>query len=361
MLKKDSIDYKLVNIGIIVVIMYLVYHTGNLWIGIFKTIMNICTPFLIGFGVAYAVNPIVLKLRKRGIPKGISILLVILLIVCLFVFIGYVISTTCVGQISSLVDNLSEFINKLGEYDFNINISAVQETINNNLDELVRGITKYVSNGAINLLSSSISFLGDALIGAAAFIYFLIDMDKIRANVKRLVKKRSKKTYNFVKLLDEEMRNYLGGLVQVMVISVFEYGIVYMIIGHPNWILLGLMAGLSNLIPYFGGIITNVIASITAFIISPALLIRTIIAFAILSSVDSYVINPAVYGKTNDMHPLVTIFALFAGGVLFGIMGVFISFPLAIFIVTLFKYYKNDMKDYFEEIKENSKKSASAN
>jgi predicted PurR-regulated permease PerM len=358
MIKNDRIDYKLVNIAIIAVIMYLVYHTGNLWVGIFKIIMHICTPFLIGFGVAYAVNPIVLKLRRRGIPKGVSILLVVLLIISLFIFMGYVISTTCVGQISTLVENLSDFINKLGEYDFNVNISALQETINNNLDDLVKGITKYVSNGAINLVSSSISFLGDALIGVAAFIYFLIDMDKIRSYSKKFFKKRSKKTFRFVKLLDEEMRNYLGGLVQVMIISVFEYGFVYLIIGHPNWILLGLMAGLSNLIPYFGGIITNIIAAVTAFIISPALLIRTIIAFAILSTIDSYVINPTVYGKTNDMHPLATIFALFAGGILFGIMGVFISFPLAIFIVTLYKFYKNDMLDYIEEIKTNNKKEA---
>ena len=361
MIKDKKIDFKLVNIAILALIVYLMYHTGNLWIGIFKTIINIIMPFVIGFGVAYAVNPIVLKLRKKGIPKGLSILIVVLLIICLFIFMGYVISTTCVGQLSSLVENISEFINKLGEYDFNVNISAVQETINNNLDSLVNEITKYVSNGAINLLSSSINFLGKALIGAAAFIYFLIDMDKIRATVKKFFKKRNKKTYKFVKLLDEEMRNYLGGLVQVMIISVFEYGIVYLIIGHPNWILLGIMAGLSNLIPYFGGIITNIIAAITAFIISPALLIRTIIAFAVLSTIDSYVINPAVYGKTNDMHPLAVIFALFAGGYLFGVLGVFISFPLAIFIISLFKFYKNDVLDYIEEIKENNKKEAKAN
>ena len=91
------------------------------------------------------------------------------------------------------------------------------------------------------------------------------------------------------------------------------------------------------------GIIVNIIAAITAFVVSPGLLIRTIIAFGVLSSVDSYVINPTVYGKTNSIHPLITIIALFAGGILFGILGVFISFPLAIIIVTTYKYYKDDI------------------
>ena len=164
----------------------------------------------------------------------------------------------------------------------------------------------------------------------------------------------------FVKLLDEEMRNYLGGLVQVMFITVFEYGIAYMIIGHPNAIMLGIMAGIATLIPYFGGIIVNIVAAITAFIISPALFVRTCITFFLLSSLDSYVINPHVYGKTNKMHPLLTIFALFAGGAIFGLFGVLISFPLAIFLVSLFKFYKDDISESFEKIKENKKKGAEA-
>ena len=73
------------------------------------------------------------------------------------------------------------------------------------------------------------------------------------------------------------------------------------------------------------------------------MLIKTIITFGILSSLDSYVINPTVYGKTNSIHPLITIIALFAGGIIFGITGVFISFPLAIFMVTTYKYFKEDI------------------
>jgi predicted PurR-regulated permease PerM len=155
---------------------------------------------------------------------------------------------------------------------------------------------------------------------------------------------------------NEELKDYLGGLVQIMIISIFEYGIVYLIIGHPNAIVLGILAGIANLIPYFGGIINNLIASITAFIISPSLFVKTLIVFFLLSIFDSYVINPHVYGKTNQIHPLITIFALFAGGALFGVMGVFISFPLAIFFVSLIKFYKNDISDGIDKIKESTRK-----
>jgi predicted PurR-regulated permease PerM len=131
-------------------------------------------------------------------------------------------------------------------------------------------------------------------------------------------------------------------------------------IGHPNAILLGFLAGIANLIPYFGGIGCNIVAAITAFVVSPGLFVRTIIAFFLLSSVDSYVINPAVYGKTNSIHPLITIFAMFAGGAIFGIVGIFIAFPIAIIIVATYKFYKEDISDGIEKIKENSKQEKEA-
>lgn len=355
MIKNKKVDYKLVNIAILALIVYLMYHTGNLWIGIFNKIVAIFLPFLIGFGIAYSVYPIVQKLRKRNWPKGLAIFTVIMIMAILLIFMGYIFSTTCVSQISNLFNSLIEFVKEIGDTNLNINISGLQETLNNTLKNILDGLTKYVSDGAVNLVSTSIEFAGKILICTAAFIYFLIDMDKIRSESKKIIKNRNKRTFEFFKLLDVQMRNYLSGLVQVMIISVFEYSISYMIIGHPNAIVLGLMAGVGNLIPYFGGIATNVVAAITAFIVSPALFIRTCITFFLLSSLDSYIINPHVYGKTNSIHPLITIFALFAGGKIFGILGVLISFPLAIFIITLLKYYKDDITTGIGKIKEGKK------
>ena len=358
MIKDKKIDFKLVNIALLLLIIFLMYHTGNLWIGLFNKFLSIISPFIIGFAVAYAFHPLVVKLEDKKIPKSFAIFIVIFLLLFLIIFMGYIISTTCVSQISNLFDNINSFIDKISSYNLKINISGLQETINENFQSILSNITKYVSDGAINLVSSSIDFIGDLFIGISAFVYFLIDMDKIRINIRTFLVKKNKKTYRFIKLLDDEMKNYLGGLVQVMIISIFEYGIVYLIIGHPNAIVLGILAGIATFIPYFGGIITNVIAAFTAFIISPALFIRTLIVFTVLSLVDSYVINPHIYGKTNQIHPLITIFALFAGGILFGIVGVFISFPLAIFIISLFKFYKTDISDGLEKIKGNNKAEA---
>jgi len=147
------------------------------------------------------------------------------------------------------------------------------------------------------------------------------------------------------------MKNYLVGMLKVMIITVFEYSIAYMIIGHPNAILLGVLAMVGGLIPYFGGMITNVVAAVTAFVISPALFVKTVITFVVLSSVDGYLINPLVYGKTNNVHPLIVIMSVFVGGKIFGILGIMISFPLAVIILATIKFFKNDINDKIEDIK----------
>lgn len=352
MLKKDKIDFRLINLALIVLIIYLCYKTGHLWMGITNKILDITIPFFVAFALAYALYPFVQKLSKK-MKKWLALTIVITLTFATAIAVGYIFTKVLVGELSDLFDSINKFMNKLTEMDLNVDITSIKKSISQSMDSIIADITKYVSDGAIKLINSSINFIGKLFVGIAAYVYFLIDMDRIREEIKKFFKRRSVKSYRFVKILDVEMRKYLSGLVKVMIISVFEYGIAYSIIGHPYAILLGFLAGFANLIPYFGGIANNCLASITAFVVSPSLFIRTLITFFILSSLDSYVINPSVYGKTNSIHPLLTIFSLVAGGAIFGLMGVFISFPLAIIFVTGYKYYKEDIASGIAQLKKN--------
>lgn len=339
-----KVNYKLVNLALIVVTIFFLYKTGDLWTGVIAKTMNILIPFLFAFALAYALHPFLQYMQKKKIPKGFGVLIIVLILLILIVGLIYVISTVFVGQLSSLFNSILSFVRQISENTISeINFSGLESSLNDIFKNILSNVGNYVSNGTIHFVNSSLSIISNVFIGAAAFVYFLIDMDKIRESVRSFLRKRNKKTFNYVKTLDTEMKKYLNGLVTVMVISVFEYGIVYSIIGHPDALLLGFLAGISNFIPYFGGMMNNCIAAITAFVISPSLFVKTLIVFTVLSLVDSYVINANVYGKTNSIHPLLVIFSVFAGSALFGVMGIVISFPLAIFAVTTYKFYKEDI------------------
>ena len=181
---------------------------------------------------------------------------------------------------------------------------------------------------------------------------FLSDMQNIRKKVALFFKKRGKKTYKLVQDIDHETTQYFKGLFLTIVIQFFEYTLVFKLIGHPNFLLLGILCSVSTLIPYFGGMIVNIIAIMIASVVSPQLLILTIIVSLIFPNIDGYIISPRVYGKTNNISPLLTIFAVFAGGVLGGFVGILIALPLTIILKTIYKHYEDDIKEKIDDIKE---------
>lgn len=347
---KDKIDYKLINIAVIALIIYLVYHTGNLWLGLIGKIGKIILPFFLAFIVAYALYPFLKYLTDRKIPKSLAVGIVLFVVLGTFAVLIGIVAPLLFDQIISLLNTLITFIK---EFSINseIEFGTLQETLTSTFNDIIVNIGKYATDGVTKVINVSMDYIAIAVIAFSAAVYLLVDMESIRKKIKKFLRKRSKRAYQYVKILDNEMKNYLVGMLKVMLITVVEYSIAYMIIGHPNAILLGVLAMVGGLIPYFGGMITNVVAAVTAFVISPALFVKTVITFVILSAVDGYVINPLVYGKTNNVHPLIVIMSVFVGGKLFGIFGIMISFPLAVIIISTIKYFKEDISDKIEDMK----------
>jgi len=346
---KNRLDYKLINIAILVLIIFLIYQTSDLWLGTLGILSKITFPFLIAFAVAYALYPFVKYLQEHKLPRKLSILLVVLLVLATFGITIFMVSPLLFDQLGSLFNSIITFIKEVSlEYD--IDFGPLQNTLSDSFNDIIKTLGKYISDGAITFIGVSVNYLSIAFIAIASAIYFLIDMDKIRERVKEYFKNK-KKTYNYVRELDHAMKNYLTGFIKIVFITLFEYSIAFLIIGHPNAILLGFLAAICSLIPYFGGMFTNIIAAITAFVISPSLFIKTVIVFVILSAIDSYIINPSVYGKTNEIHPLVVILAVFAGGKICGVFGIILSLPVAIMLITTYNYYKRDINEKVEKTK----------
>ena len=354
---KNKIDFKLINIALFALIIFLAYQTGNLWIGVLSKFWKIVMPFCLAFIVAYALHPFLKYLESKKIPKSIGVLIIIAIIIGILAFILGLVAPLLFEQLTSLFNNIITFLKQVS-IDYDINFGPLQDSLSKSFNDIILGLGKYVSDGAINVINVSLGVISTFLIAFSAGIYFLIDMDMLRSKFKHFLLKRSKRTFLYVKILDQEMKHYLTGFVKILFITLIEYTVVYYVIGHPNAILLGFLAVIGNLIPYFGGMMVNIIAAVTAFVATPfpSVFVKTCVAFFVLSAVDGYVINPMVYGKTNKVHPLVVILSVFAGGILFGFIGVILSLPLAIMIITTYKYYRTDITEKIEDIKENNKK-----
>lgn len=349
-MNKNKINYKLLNILLIIASIVLIYLIKDLWIGVVLKIISITFPFIIAFAISYALYPLVMKLRNLGLPKKIAITIICLLGISFIATIFILIIPMLYDQTLLFLSNISVFIADISN-KYELNLGVLQTSITDISTNIIKNIGSYISDGAINVVNTSINVVTNLIIVLFAAVYFLIDMEKIRNYIKNKLKSTNKRTYNYVKTLDNELKNYCIGLGQNIIIQLFEYTFVFFLIGHPNYLVLGILASFTTIIPYVGALIVDILALLIASVISTKLFILTLCVLIICPLIDGYIISPKIYGKTNKIHPLISIFAVFAGGILGGFWGIVISLPVAIIIIATIKFYLPDISNLIEVIR----------
>ena len=347
---KDKLNYKLLNILIIVAIVCLLYSISSLWLGIVSNIFKIIAPFALAFALAYVIYPLVKKLIDAGSPKWLAILTVCILGVGSLLVIIILTVPLLYEQILLFLSNISVFLSDLST-KYEINFGALQSALTDFSTNIISNIGSSISNGAISAVNASVNVLTTGIVVVCAAVYFLIDMNKIRSSIKRYFYEKNRKTASYLKKLDEELTKYLGGMGLNIVIQMIEYTLAFLIIGHPNYLILGILSGISAIIPWFGGFLVAVISLLVSSVISTKMFILTAIICIVCPTLDGNVIGPKVYGKTNSLHPLLVIFAVSAGGIIAGFWGIVLSLPVSIAIKTTYNFYKKDIYKKVRHIK----------
>lgn len=347
---ENKVNYKLVNIVLIITIVCLLYLIRGLWIGIVSKIFDILTPFIVAFAIAYVLYPITKKLEHAGFPNWLAKVLVLLITFGFVITVIILVIPLMYEQLLLFITNISTFVNEFST-KYAINLGVLQSSLADLSSSLIRNVGTSISNGVINVVNASVGLATSLIVVIFVSIYLLIDMEKIRENIKSFIGRKRKKTYNYIKKLDTEVSNYFTGLGKNILIQLVEYTTIFFLIGHPNYLILGVLTACSTIVPIFGGLVVNIIALVISSVISPTLFWLTLVVCCVCPQIDSYVIAPKVYGKTNQIHPLINIFAVFAGGILGGAVGIVVSLPITIILIATYKYYKGDIENKLEEIK----------
>lgn len=344
-----KVNYKLLNILLIFGICFLFYNTLGLWKYVIDKLIAIVTPFIISFAVAYALYPIMVKLQNKGMRKTLSLTFILVCIIGFLIILISLLIPIISEQIGALSSVVLSFIQDIS-LKYNIDLNYIQDNLTD-INSIVNNYGKSIGDFSFSFISKFIDFFSKFIICFITSIYFLVDMDRIRFKLKKWLKKKNKRTYNYLKRIDYELSQYFVGLEKYILIQFIEYTTIFFIIGHPYYLILGILCSITTIIPYFGGIFANIIACITAFFVNTKLFILTLIVAFICPNIDGYIISPRVYGKTNNIPTLLTIFAVFAGGILYGVVGIIIALPVAIILLATYKFYEDDISDKIEEIK----------
>lgn len=376
---KDKINQKYTQISIYVIITCLIIYI----LGVIITkmpditqvviekltwVMAVIKPVIIGFAFAYILNPVVdffekryqaLKKRKLfgGIvaPRSWAVLTAVFVLLIVIAGIISVLVYTVTDQIrianfddmanlaQIYANSFQSFIESIGELLDEMNLESQQ--FKNYVDQLTNavgtGLMNFVNSTVISFknISGQVTTVVFALIIA---FYFLLD-GKIFTNflnkfMRALFSDRfNEKVKRTLDDLDEVFSGYIRGQLTDAIVMAFLISITLTIVNVKFAIIIGILAGIGNLIPYVGPIVAYVFTSLSCLVAGD---IRTwiiaMIALFVIQFIDGNIIGPKLLSNSIQIHPLVVIVSLIVGSAIGGLLGMLLAVPVGAFIKLIF-------------------------
>jgi predicted PurR-regulated permease PerM len=330
-------------------------------------ILSIISPFLIGFVVAFCINiPVswlehkILKIRFKWVKKiarSVSVL-VILAIVIFIIVLGVSLF------IPMVYENVSELVRLMPDYiDQAVRsvqrIPLVQTTgFAEQLDVFLEDGVSF--EGVLGMFGGErIDFVGvgtgvaqglfsglfTTILTVVSTIYFLLEYNRMRDFFKRLIssignEKRRTKMLKYVRLIDLSFRKFISCQVLDSIILGTIVTIEFFLLGSSYALVLGIMLGMLNIIPYFGSIFGSIIATlIIMFEQGWEIGIITAIILLITQQIDGNFINPKIMGTSFKISPVLVIIAITIGGAIGGVPGMIFGVPAMNVLKTLLEEY----------------------
>ena len=294
----------------------------------------IILPFIIGAFITYLLHPIVEKLHEKGLHRGLAIILIY------FIFFGgigvalYKGIPAIIDQLKDLSESAPAFAEQYRGWIDQLQSQTrawpdgLQTRINDGIgifEKKMDSLLTIIVNILMNFLNSALILL---IIPFIAF-YMLKDFALIKRTMWYITpKKWRKKGSLFLKDVDESLGSYIRGQLLVCVIIGSISALLFWFFHLKYPLLLGLIVGATNVIPYFGPIIGAVPAVIIAATTSVKLVIITLVIVFGLQFLEGNILSPYIVGKSLHMHPLVIMVALTAGGEIGGILGLILAVPV---------------------------------
>lgn len=334
-------------------IIYMIYNWNQTkeYVGKVKVALS---PFILALFIAYFLYPLVKKIKwllnyiifKNKFEKVCNVISVILsyaiVIGSLTLIIIYVIPqignsfTDLSTKVPAMYKNISEYTLKLQEQFPDIEVDAVMDTVKG----IIPNLMSYGTNLAGNLFPALYSFsvgvvkaVINLIIAIMVSIYMILDKPILLRNINRFIyavmpREKADSFWQTSKECNEIFSGFvIGKLLDSLIIGILSF-ICMSIFQFPYALLLSLIVGITNMIPYFGPFIGAVPGVLIYLLTDPLLALFYAIFILVLQQFDGIYLGPKILGEKTGIRPLWVIFGITIGGAYMGVLGMFLGVPV---------------------------------
>ncbi len=353
----------LAGAGCIIVVFYLFIGKIGILFRLLGKLLSSMSAIIIGFIIAFLLNPIVNKLRmrfrgrfsklfKKMSEKGVNRLsdalavsIAMLFFLAMIVSLFWILIPALYESINKLYENIDQYSNNLENFAnkllkdnrdlvniFNTYLGDMEENLRTVLQKRLLpnmdSVVKAISNGIVGGLKFILNFV----IGIIAAIYLLISKDTFSAQGKKIIyavfnRERGNKLLSAVDFVDGIFSGFINGKIVDSIIIGFICFIFCKIVDMPYAVLISVVIGVTNIIPFFGPFIGAIPSAVLVLVESPKMCLVFIIFIIVLQQVDGNIIGPLILGDSIGLSSFWVLFAIIVGGNLFGFAGMVLGVP----------------------------------
>ncbi|SHI18070.1 Predicted PurR-regulated permease PerM [Desulfosporosinus lacus DSM 15449] len=303
-------------------------------------------PFFLAFVLAYLLNPLVVVLERYKISRNRAIAIVFFLIIAFCATAIFLIIPIIYNELSKLLVILPQTIQSITdmieEFRNQFKATGLPNRVAIVLDEhLIQGETMIADrlNQFLDNLPKALSSVTLYMLSPVIAIYILADWKGLGEGFFRIIPQRWRMEWRRLwQDINHVVRQFVRGDLFVAVIVGIMIGIGVKLVGMDYALLIGLICGIFDLIPYFGPAIGAVPAILLALTHSPVMALKVTLVIFFVQQLEGNIISPKLMGESVGLHPLWVVFALLACGEIAGFWGMFLAVPLAAVIRVLFKH-----------------------
>lgn len=326
-------------------------------------IIKIVSPLFFGILIAYLLDPIIVKMEKKNIKRVYASLILFILIIIIISLIMYFLFPRLVHQIKDIGESVPELVDKVNIFINNIiskfsSNSDFKINIKYEISCILKKITTDFPRNCLSIFSSAISSISCAALSLIVGFYILLDYDKIKENIYILLpKKYRRRLKKLFKDINKDLFSFIKGTLILTIIVFVISLILFSCFKLKAPIFFALFNSVMNIIPYIGPIIGGVPIVIIAFTQSNQLGIFILVSVLIIQTLDNFIFQPIVMGKTMSLHPVTILIGLLIFEYFFGIIGMCITVPLLAVMKRIILYLDKRYKIFnFDKLKTNESK-----